>query len=259
MEAVSMRTVAAAAAVSVGRIQYRFRTKDELLRASLEAMLSGAAQLHADATEGADDRAALLHLIGHPIPRAEGSAAGVSLFHQYVAAGINHPPLAGLLAEAKDEQEREAARLLRKVAPDLRDPRGEARLLVATADGLAMRVLMNNLPAVEAQRALRTALDRITGSGQEVSAGHDGGDQEVAREPCQRDEGVESEQAPPARSFRDLRFRPSQGEQLDLATIDQSEIEVIALGGAKPWISQRSTVVADREGPVAPAKKGGQA
>lgn len=164
MEAVSMRTVAAAAAVSVGRIQYRFRTKDELLRASLEAMLSGAAQLHADATEGADDRAALLHLIGHPIPQAEGSEAGVALFHQYVAASINHPPLASRLAEAKDGQEREAARLLRKVAPDLRDPRCEARLLVATADGLAMRVLMSNLPATEARRALRAALDRITSS-----------------------------------------------------------------------------------------------
>ncbi|MGH8964235.1 MAG: TetR/AcrR family transcriptional regulator [Actinomycetes bacterium] len=168
MAAVSMRTVAAAAEVSVGRIQYRFRTKDELLRASLEAMLSGAAQLHADAIEGTDDRAALMHLIGHPIPRAEGSRAGVSLFHQYVAASINHPPLASLLAEAKDGQEREATRLLRKVAPDLRDPRGEARLLVATADGLAMRVLMSNLPATEAQRALRAALDRITGSEPEV-------------------------------------------------------------------------------------------
>jgi TetR/AcrR family transcriptional repressor of bet genes len=165
MEAVTMRTVAAAAAVSVGRIQYRFRTKDELLRASLEAMLSGATQLHADATDGSDDRAALLHLIGHPIPRAEGSAAGVALFHQYVAAAINHPPLAGLLAEAKDDQEREAARLLRNVAPGLRDPRGEARLLVATADGLAMRVLVNNLPATEAQRALQAAVDRITGPG----------------------------------------------------------------------------------------------
>ena len=168
MEAVSMRTVAAAAAVSVGRVQYRFRTKDELLRVSLEAMLSGAAQLHADATEGADDRAALLHLIGHPIPRAEGSGAGVSLFHQYVAASINHPLLASLLAEAKDGQERDATRLLRNVAPDLRDPRGEARLLVAIADGLAMRVLMSNLTAAEARRSLRAALDRIGGPESEV-------------------------------------------------------------------------------------------
>ncbi|TCK26739.1 TetR/AcrR family transcriptional regulator [Pseudonocardia endophytica] len=176
MEAVSMRTVAAAAAVSVGRIQYWFRTKDELLRVSLEAMLSDAAQHHADATEHVEDRAALLHLIGHPIPRAEGAGAGVSLFHQYVAASINHPTLASLLAEAKDGQEREATRLLRTVAPDLRDPRDEARLLVATADGLAMRVLMSSLSATEAQRALRVALDCIIGSESEVpnspEAGH---------------------------------------------------------------------------------------
>lgn len=174
MEAVSMRTVAAAAAVSVGRIQYRFRTKDELLKASLETMLAGAAQRHADATDGVDDRAALVHLIEHPIPQAEGPGAGVSLFHQYVAACINHPTLAGLLAEAKDGQEREAARLLRKVAPDLRRPRDEARLLVATADGLAMRVLMSDLSAAEAQRGLEAALDRIVGPGPERGTGSRG-------------------------------------------------------------------------------------
>ena len=59
MGAVSIRNVAAAADASVGRVQYWFPSKDELLRASLEAMLSNADRLHTDATDGVDDREAL--------------------------------------------------------------------------------------------------------------------------------------------------------------------------------------------------------
>lgn len=160
MGAVTMRTVAAAAGVSVGRIQYWFHSKDELLRASLAAMLSTAARLHARTTTDADDRETLWQLISHPIPRAGDARAGVAIFHQYVAAGINHPELAGMLAEAKDGEERQAARLLRRIVPDLEDPRTAARSLVAAADGLTMRVLIGSLSVRAAEKALRATLDR---------------------------------------------------------------------------------------------------
>ncbi|ONM48603.1 TetR/AcrR family transcriptional regulator [Nocardia donostiensis] len=162
MSAVSMRNVAAAAGVSVGRIQYWFPSKDELLRASLEVMLTSAAQLHAAATERADDREKLWQLIGQPIPRAETSSAGVSVFYQYVAAGTNHPILARMLTEAKDGAESEAARLLGRIAPGLSDPRTTARSLIATADGLTMRVLIGSLSAAEAEQALRIEVNRAT-------------------------------------------------------------------------------------------------
>lgn len=160
MGAVSIRNVAAAADASVGRVQYWFPSKDELLRASLEAMLSDAARLHFSATEGVDDSEALWQLIGHPIPRAETARAGVSVFHQYVAAAFNHPALARMLAQAKEGEEGEAARLLGRIAPGLGDPRAAARSLMATADGLSMRVLIGGLSATEAERALRTEVAR---------------------------------------------------------------------------------------------------
>ncbi|MFE9243593.1 TetR/AcrR family transcriptional regulator [Nocardiopsis sp. NPDC006938] len=161
MGAVSMRNVAATAGVSVGRIQYWFHSKDELIRASLVAMLGGAERLHADATEGVDDREALWELVGHPIPRAETARAGVSVFHQYVAAAVHHPALAALLAEAKDGEEAEATRLLARLAPDLPDPREAARALMATADGLSLRVLIGGLSSAEAERTLGDQLDRL--------------------------------------------------------------------------------------------------
>ena len=161
MAAVSMRNVAAAADSSVGRVQYWFPSKDELLRAGLEEMLSDAARIHTGATEDVDDREALWQLVGHPIPLAESSRAGVSVFHQYVAAAFNHPALARMLARAKEGEEREAARLLAGLNPGLTDPRAAARSLMATADGLTMRVLIGGLSAAEAEQALRAEMDRF--------------------------------------------------------------------------------------------------
>lgn len=163
MAGVSMRTVAAAAGVSVGRIQYRFRTKDELLRSSLEAMLSGAIDRYQEATSGAGEEEALWQLVAQPLPRTQAARAGVAIFHQYIAAGINHPTLAALLAEAKDGAEREAARLISRIAPQVRDPRTRARALIAAGDGLGMRVLTDGLSAAAAQRTLRTTLEATLG------------------------------------------------------------------------------------------------
>ena len=160
MAGVSMRTVAAAAGVSVGRIQYRFHTKEELLRASLEAMLTGATDRYAAAVAGADDAESLWQLIAHPLPRTRAARTGVALFHQYVAGGVTHPALADLLAEAKDGAEREAARLITRIAPQVRAPRTVARSLIATADGLGMRVLTGGLSARAAERTLRATVDQ---------------------------------------------------------------------------------------------------
>lgn len=174
VSAVSMRNVAAAAGVSVGQIQYWFRTKDELLRASLDEMLSAAERVYADSedtdsgdtdsgdTQDADDRETLWRLLWLPIPRAETTPVGVSVFYGYVTAAINHPVLARMLTEAQDGQEREAARLLARINPELEDPRGTARSLVATADGLAMRVLIGGLSGASAERTLRADVDRAT-------------------------------------------------------------------------------------------------
>lgn len=166
MGAVSVRNVAAAAGVSAGRVQYRFPTKEELLTASLEEMLRGAEKLYdppsrEEAGREAADREALWDLVGRRVSLAEHSRAGVAVFHHYVAAGITHPELARMLAEAKDAEEDEAVRLLAGIAPGCDDPRTAARSLIATADGLVVRVLIGSLSGAEAERALRTELDRI--------------------------------------------------------------------------------------------------
>ncbi len=161
MGAVSMRTVAAASGVSVGGIQYWFHSRDELLRDSLQVMLTEAATRHTAASGAADDRQALWHLISQPIPLAAGAPAGVSVFHHYVAAGINHPVLAEMLARAKDGQESEVARLLGRITPGSGDHREAARSLIALSDGLTIRVLIGGLTGAEAELTLRNEVDRL--------------------------------------------------------------------------------------------------
>lgn len=163
MGAVTMRTVATAAGVSVGRIQYWFGSKEELLHASLAAMISGAESDYAAATDEADPRRALWELLAQSIPRVASARMGVSVFHQYVAAAINDPELARMLTEAKRGQEREVGRLLLRAVPDLVGPRLAARALVATSDGLTLQVLMGSLSPASAERTLRAALERVLG------------------------------------------------------------------------------------------------
>lgn len=164
MAGVSMRTVAAAAEVSVGRIQYWFGTKDDLIEASLVAMLAAADDRHhpQSGTTGRDlDE--LRDLVGHPIPRAGDSPEGVAVFHHFVTAAINHPRLAALMVEAKQGQEREATRLLRRLRPGLPRARTAAKSLLAMADGLSMQVLIGSLSARTAQRLLHSEIDRVLG------------------------------------------------------------------------------------------------
>ena len=69
--AVSVRSVAAAAGVSPGRVQHYFATKTELVRASVEAMLDAAAEANPEALGDPADPATLRALLTHAIePRA---------------------------------------------------------------------------------------------------------------------------------------------------------------------------------------------
>lgn len=163
MDQVSMRTVATAAGVSVGRIQYRFRTKSDLLHASLEAMLTAAVDEHIAATAEAEPLDVLWHLLTRPIPRGETAQIEVSILSQYASAGIIQPGLAQLLNEAEVAAEGAATRQVRLLAPHLGDPRSVARSLIATADGLSLRVLLGGLSPPAAEEALRGALARAVG------------------------------------------------------------------------------------------------
>lgn len=156
--AVSVRSVAAEAGVSAGRVQHYFASKDDLVRASAREMVGAAERFHAETVAGATPEEELWHVLAHAFPVAERARAGTSVFYSYVAAGVADPEIAGVLAEAKSGAEAEAARLLAECAPGVADPVAAARILLAAADGLTLRVLVGDLTAAQAEESLRGAV-----------------------------------------------------------------------------------------------------
>lgn len=158
---VTMRRVAAQAGVSVGRIQHYFASRDELVRVSARAMVLGAQARYETHGDGGDDpRAALRFAVGHVIPENDEQARGTTIWLAYVAASVNDEQIAAALAAAKRGQEEEVAQLLRRLGVATEQAVHDARSLIGLADGLAVRVLLGDLEAVEAVAALDAATER---------------------------------------------------------------------------------------------------
>lgn len=158
LTAVSVRSVAAAAGVSAGRVQHYFPTKVALVRASVERMLAGAEQTNPETAGDPADPATLSALLLHALTPAAESRAGTSVYFSYVAAGVTDPWIADVLATAKQGLIDEVCRCLRAQRPDLRDPQRRAQELVLLADGAVLAVFLGQLRQREAREIIATAI-----------------------------------------------------------------------------------------------------
>jgi TetR/AcrR family transcriptional repressor of bet genes len=170
IEGVSLRHVAAAAGVSMGRIQHYFGTKDALVLAGCTALVGSAYDDYLE-TADADPRARLRHVVSQQIPRDDAGRIGVSVWYAYVAKSINHSAVRQVLAEARRGAEEECVRLIQaergsgagRAAGDDVDQAAleQARRLLALADGLTLRVLVRDLEPAEAVAMLESEVGRI--------------------------------------------------------------------------------------------------
>lgn len=169
MGAVTLRSIAAAGGISVGRVQHYFPTREAIVRYGLEAMIETAARGHRSSTEGSDPRTTLTALLIHSIPRTEARRLGSTVWYAYIAESVASPAIAELLRTTLQGVEDLATAMIgeiRDVAEghgDDTDDRAVARMLLAAADGLVYRVLVNQLSEREADHAVRAALDSALG------------------------------------------------------------------------------------------------
>jgi AcrR family transcriptional regulator len=171
IEGVSLRHVAAAADVSMGRIQHYFGTKEALVLAGCTALVQSAHGGYQETAEAAP-RERLLHVVSQQIPRDDAGRMGVSVWYAYVAKSINHSAVRQVLAEARRGAEEECVRLIQADRDGLADDTGladgadqaaleQARRLLALADGLTLRVLVRDLEPAEAVAMLESEVGRI--------------------------------------------------------------------------------------------------
>lgn len=161
--AVSVRSVAAAAGVSPGRVQHYFATKTQLVRASAEAMLQGAAEANPGALGDPTDPATLRVLLTHAIEPAASSRAGTSVYFNFVAASVGDPWIGQALAQARGGVVDEVERCLRAqgVEANASELAFEMTLL---AEGATQSVFLGWCSPEQALDTIHRAIRRATGS-----------------------------------------------------------------------------------------------
>ena len=161
IEGVSLRVVAQAAGVSIGRIQHYFGSRETLVLAGLTRLVEQAVAGYEQTSES-PPRDRLLHVLVQQVPRSESGRIGVAVWYAYLATAITDPRIRTVLAEALRVGEAECAahvRAIRGVGDA--ESVGTARRLLALSDGLTLRVLVGGLDADHAIAALQAEVDGL--------------------------------------------------------------------------------------------------
>ena len=156
IEGVTLRCVAAEAGVSVGRIQHYHASREELVRDSCRELLKAATQRF-EAAGDATPVERLRRLILGRIPTTPEFAIGTSIWLAYEAKSVDDPVIAELVQRGHAGGVREMAALLGECG--VADAPAVALRLMATAEGLAIRVLVGGL---EPRAATELLEDLIT-------------------------------------------------------------------------------------------------
>lgn len=170
VQGATMRRVAAAGQLSVGRIQHHFATREQMLSYACQAMVDLAASYNStesttrggvddtDSSTDSDQRAALeeaRRLLVHRFNQSPEYRLGARVWAAFAAHAVVDPAIAAVVVKAQLGFEHEIARLLARAG---RDP-GHARRLVALSEGLAQRTLTGALSADQAVGEVDDAID----------------------------------------------------------------------------------------------------
>jgi AcrR family transcriptional regulator len=172
LDGVSVRHVAAEAGVSIGQVQHYFRSKDEMLLFASNTVRARAEERVRRSVAPAESRRQLTvrdglrTLLTAMIPGDEESRFEAPLHVAFTARAVVRPalaePLRGSLADLADYMTSllVSAQEQGEIPAELH-PEREAMLMLALADGLAVRVLLDPGMAVAAVAALDYHLDRV--------------------------------------------------------------------------------------------------
>lgn len=143
IQGTTMRRVAAAGGISVGRIQHYFGSRDELVRFSCQAMVDTAASAQlaptqqASPTDPVEPLETVRRLLTHAFDQSPTYRLGARVWAAYVAQAVLDQGIADIVVQAQAGLEHEVALLLGAAGLNPHD----ARRLVALSEGLAQRAL----------------------------------------------------------------------------------------------------------------------
>ncbi len=169
LEAVSIRSVARRAGVSIGTVQYHFATKDDLLLAAYRRAIDQVVARVRELPDPTDQPAAYVRgLLYQLLPLDDRREAELRVALAFTARSVNSPRLAELYAHGYRALVDAVADGLslaaeRGEASPALDPRRDAVQAVALADGLAWHALCapSALGLDDARAALEAHLSRL--------------------------------------------------------------------------------------------------
>ena len=158
IEGVTLRSVAAEAGVSVGRIQHYYASREELVRDSCRELLKAATQRF-EAVDDTTPVEKLRRLVLGRIPTTPEFAIGTSIWLAYEAKSVDDPVIAELVQRGHAGGVQEAAALLSECG--VADASAVALRLMATAEGVAIRGLVGGLEPRGATELLENLIAEV--------------------------------------------------------------------------------------------------
>jgi DNA-binding transcriptional regulator YbjK len=170
VEAVSLRSVAAEAGVSMGRVQYYFPTKDDLLLHGLQEahrrMESRITARLAEQDDHVGERGMLLAVLDELLGEHPETRDAIRIHTFFAARAGQDERLAAVLTDGDQELEALAVSVIARaksdgrVGPDV-DPELDGRALWALARGLGGDVVLYGAPVERARRVLHHVVRRV--------------------------------------------------------------------------------------------------
>lgn len=163
LDAVSLRHVAAAAGVSMGRVQHYFATKDDMLMFAFETIGKRVERRMAAAVGDIPPgtRAFVRALLVEMLPLNDASRAEAPVLAAFFAKAVVEPRLARPLREDAPAMAGFVAEQL--ATAGVERPDTAAVTLLALVDGLMLHLLVGQVAETDALAALDGYLDRILG------------------------------------------------------------------------------------------------
>lgn len=152
MAAVSLRSVASAAGISMGRVQHYFATKDEMVHHACEIFLSEARSQYEDAPDPEPD-ARRRHLLTMGIPGNDDQRIGSTIWYSFVITAVNDPVLARIIGDGWAQM---AAATDHEGLPD-----SATEILTALVDGLSLRVMVGQMAPERARGLVEEHLHQL--------------------------------------------------------------------------------------------------
>lgn len=160
IDAVTFRSVAEAAGISIGRVQHYFPSREGLILEGCRQLVAGAeleeVEVNEDGADPADPIAALSEFLHAFIPEGEAMRVGASVWFTYIAKAVGDSSIAEVIVDTDRRTEEAAVRRVERVltqasrsgpadhsARSVAEEAAECAVrLVALAKGLAQEVML---------------------------------------------------------------------------------------------------------------------